>query len=96
MPKGKAKRTVENGAALKCYQAVIIERFLDSKTYAGFIEDYCNARKRAINGRAFNETDKMIYMDYKKGMTISELVRKYHKSASAIHTSIVKGVRNIK
>ena len=73
----------------KTFQTHIIQRFMDDSHMDEFLNVYNS--KRLTSGREkreVNDLDRQIYKDYKEGMILAHLVKKYDRSYSAIHKSL--------
>ena len=71
------------------YQRIILERFMSAEALAKFDQDYKEVKIRPGKvGYEVTDTDRMILIDYKRGMLIRELANKYHTSSAKILNSI--------
>lgn len=76
------------------FQSEIIKRFMSEENYKLFVEDYKNARKVFRRDRRFTFKDMQIYKDYQTGLTMAELVEKYHISYPRARTIVVQYAQN--
>jgi Mor family transcriptional regulator len=71
------------------YQRKIMERFMTESQLKNFQQEYKDNRKtRDRDSILATDRDLLILMDYKKGLTYSELCRKYRVGRTSIQSSI--------
>ena len=72
----------------KQLQIKILQRFLTEKELKSLQQQYEEAKFKSRRGRLITETDKMIWIEWRKGSLIRELAKKYKKSYGSITLSI--------
>lgn len=72
----------------------IIKRFMSETEFDALYEKYkANCSAKTVITRPVNDTDKQIFADFKEGLMVGKLAKKYGVSVAKIQSSILIAVK---
>ena len=70
------------------FQTQILQRFMSDKELQSLYSEYKDNRKRYYRTREVTDKDLSILIDYKKGMLVNEIEKKYRLSRGGVNTAL--------